>query len=359
MNNTITFSTTEGILDKESVTLAPGETSTVTLKVKPPQEEGAENITVVLNDGITLRKIDMKLISTNCYAAEITVQPSAQYACPHTSAVYAVTVKNTGKLNDSFTLDYGVGRETLTLDAGESKTVNITIPIDFEESGVYIVQMSLTSENGIQKSEKATLNVRPMSECYSVLVMDGNATVKTGEATGNAVYIKNTGKVAQTFNLTLKGPEWAYIKPTTASIEPGENETVYVYISPLYATEPGEYTVTVKAASQYASGSYDIKVTVPSTGQQQPAEEENKTAEETQPEQNESVSEENISTGQTGTNISLDVTIGENESEGAPITGMASESESQPTNPRTIAIAVISLIIIAILAIRFILLFKK
>jgi hypothetical protein len=44
---------------------------------------------------------------------------------------------------------------------------------------------------------------------------------------------------------------------------------------------------------------------------------------------------------------------------GVPITGAVSEQEGQTPESRTIAIAVIALLIIVILAVRFILLFRK
>ena len=174
-------------------------------------------------------------------------------------------------------------------------------------------------------------------------------TVETGKAIGKEVHVKNTGEVAGTFQISLEAPEWVLVKPVSVSLGPGEEENVYVYISPLYATEAGEYSVKIKADSQHASGDFDLRITVPE-GQMPPA------GNETQPPEQNATN----GTGQ-GTNITLNVSTDDGLNEtGVPITGeLTAEEQEADRQFRTMAIAVIAIIIIIILAARFVLLFKK
>ncbi len=344
VENTISLSTTFGELDQDEITLSPGETKEVHVKVVSPAEEGRTRITLTATDGVNTRTEEMTLVSERCYSAEAEVRPESVYACAGENANYSVFVNNTGSIADVFTVDYGIGSESMFLGSGQSGSVPVVIPVVYEEPGIYALQITISSQNGVNISRAASLNVLPKEECYSVLLSDGNGTIRTGEATGKAITVKNTGKLPQSLSVSLSGaPEWVYLEPQTLELETGEEGKVYLYVSPPFGTEPGEYRFSVVAGSKYSEGELPITVTVPG-------------------EEGENEAVVTIGEEKNETNVTLNVTTetGNESGEGTPITGIASGEETSPDKGlRITAIAVIVLLIIIILAIRFILLFRK
>ncbi len=330
VENTINLHSSYGILDKTQIILSPGEVETVTLTAATPQKEGVVNITLTTSDGVTSKEIEMKLVSENCYKEKLVITPEVQDTCPYTEVEYTVLVENTGKLPDNITLDYGLESKNFILLPGESKKINVKLSVEYEKPGMYSIPVTVTSEN-VNVSGEIKMNVKPMDECYSVMLYDGNATVETGKAEGKAISIKNTGEVLQKFVLSVDGPEWVYVEPRSLVLEPGEEGNAYAYISPPYATPPGNYTVKITASSNHTQGEFEMNVYIPG-------------------EIAENVTE-NITPEKT---VTLNVSLGENET-GMPITGMA---ETEKNEWKTLVVAVIMLIIIIILAARFILLFR-
>jgi uncharacterized membrane protein len=359
VENEISLSTSFGELEEETVTLAPGEIHEALIRVVSSAEEGVQEFNLTATDGVSTRVAEMRMISESCYSADMLIEPESQTACPYTNVEYMITVTNLGNLEDTYTVSYGVGSETVTLLPAESAEMFFILPADYPEAGVYAIRVNLTSANGIETSKVVSLNVKELGECYSVELTDGDGTVETGKAIGKEINVKNTGEVAGVFQLSLEAPEWVLIKPVTVSLESGQEESAYVYISPLYATTPGDYIVKVKAASQYATGEFDLTVTVPE-GQFEEVEPPEV------PEEPENVTEppeDNITTNETEptTNITLNVSTEDDEiNDSAPITGeVVGEDSDADRQFRTMAIAVIAIIIIIILAARFVLLFKK
>jgi uncharacterized membrane protein len=352
VDNEIALSTSFGELEDETLMLAPGETGEALIRVVSLAEEGVKEFSLTITDGVNTRVVQMRMITENCYSANLSIEPDSQTACPYTNVEYLITLTNTGNLEDTYTVSYGVGSETVTLPPAESAEMFFILPADYQEAGVYAIRVNLTSLSGLETSRIVSLSVKGVEECYSVELTDGDGTVETGKAIGKEINVKNTGEVAGTFQLSLEAPEWVLIKPVTVSLESGQDENVYVYISPLYATEAGEYSVKVRAASQYASGDFDLTVTIPE-GQFPGEIPENVTD---QP------PEENITTNETETtNITLNVSTEDGINDTSPpITGeVVGEDSESDRQFRTMAIAVIAIIIIIILAARFVLLFKK
>jgi hypothetical protein len=117
----------------------------------------------------------------------------------------------------------------------------------------------------------------------------------------------------------------------------GEDGSVFLYISPTFGTKSGSYDMKLKADSGKASDEIELTVEVPEISMEPP-----ETGEPSEP----------------SGNVSINVThpsVGDNET-APPITGGA--VEERPFW-KTAAVAVIALIIIAILVLRFVLLLKK
>ena len=142
--------------------------------------------------------------------------------------------------------------------------------------------------------------------------------------------------------ITMEGPDWAYLEPDEIHLGGEEEGVLYLYLSPGFGTNMDTYTVNIEADSGRASDSLDVAVIVPEdiTDVELPE----------PPEEPEEPEEPG--------NVSINVTHPEEPTgnETGPITGGA--VEERPFW-KTAAVALIALIIIAILVLRFVLLLRK
>ena len=139
------------------------------------------------------------------------------------------------------------------------------------------------------------------------------------------------------------GPDWAFLQPTELFLGSGEEGTLYLYLSPTFGTSRQTYTVSVRASSANSQANLDVSVVVPENISEVTVSEPEVPGEPEEP-----------------TNITINETHPEVPSSGndssLPVTGGA--VEERPFW-KTAAVAIIALIIVAILVLRFVLLLKK
>jgi uncharacterized membrane protein len=144
-------------------------------------------------------------------------------------------------------------------------------------------------------------------------------TIEECEAVVLPVELKNTGEKPVFYNVSITGPDWVYMEPTSFGLESGETVTSYLYLSPEFGTEEKTYSVAIKATSEYIELTETIDLIV----------------------------SENLTAPDQG--VSLNVSGG--------VTGQIVGGERPLW--KTIIVAIIALVIIIILAVRFILLVRK
>jgi hypothetical protein len=314
-----------GTLETSAMTLIPGEIKTTRLEVDITGLEEEVTITVSAADDDIYDDAAISLVVENCYAANLTIEPEMQAICPYDSVKYIVTLVNIGKLPDNYTLRYGDVTETLDLNSGELESFELTFLVPFEESGVYVVS-SFADSDHVSLTQTAALNVKAMDACYNA-ELDVETTKKIKPCTLDEcdaitlpVEINNTGEKPASYLVSLEGPDWVYMEPTGFDLGSGESDTAYIYLSPEFGVEENTYTITIKAESEHVELVKIVDVVVT----------------------------ENITAKEPG--ISLNASAGN-------ITGAIVGGERPLW--KTIVVAIIALIIIVILAVRFVLLVKK
>jgi uncharacterized membrane protein len=335
IEETFLITSTFGELSRDSVTLDAGESETTTLDVDTSDlPEGTVVIEVTASDGEITDTATAEVEVEECYTAEFSLQPDAVTVCPGAEIPYTIKVRNTGKETDNYTVEFAEESVSVSLEPGESHVINYDYEIPYIEEGRYLFTAELSSEGGISRLASSDINLKSSEACYGVELVDGPGAVDVGKATTIDITIKNTGEQADRFTVTMDGPDWAYIEPAEVHLGSGEEDSVYVYLSPGFGTLEGTYSVAIRAESDHASDELEIAVTVPENITEAPEE---PPEEEVPPE-----------------NVSINVTHpGEEE---PPITGEV--IEERPFW-KTAAVAVIALIIVLILILRFVLLFKK
>ncbi len=365
VKGTFVLSSTYGVLEQDSVTLEGGKASTFDLMVDTSDiPTGTVAIEVTAQDGRIADTATTEIRVEECFDASLRLQPEEVTVCPGARIPYTMTIDNTGKQADTYTLSYADQEKVVTLDAGEKRAVSYDYMIPYVEEGRYIFSVELTSEGGIDLLETSEISLRDSETCYGVELSDDMGIVNVGKAATVEVAIKNTGEQADTYKVEmLSGPDWAFLEPTEITLSGGEEDTLYLYLSPLFGTEQKSYVIKVRAESDHSSDELFVDVIVPQNGTivtpSEPDEEpsgngtgDNETMD-GEPEENGTA--EPSEPG----NISINVTHSdetEGGEEGSPVTGGA--VEERPFW-KTAAVAFIALIIVGILVLRFVLLLKK
>jgi uncharacterized membrane protein len=275
------------------------------------------------------------IVVENCYAASMDISPQNQSVCFGTPVNYTVSVKNTGKLADSYTLkldsQFMNASSQFSISPGQARIESFTVQAPAESQAKdYPIRFSLQSGH-LSASSQAILTVKPNSSCYSVqLISSDQKFVQICNASTLTVTVKNTGEKKDKFSLTVDGPSWAYLSPNSVELGGGQQQDVYVYLSPCFNVEKKAYGIGIKASSPSSQVQKTVSVNVVA----------NLTGLEIPPE------------NQTG-----NVTLPGGNITGGNVTGLILGLDTNGW--KLVAIVIITAVIIIILAIRFILLAKK
>ncbi|MCX6814886.1 MAG: hypothetical protein NTY20_04535 [Candidatus Aenigmarchaeota archaeon] len=268
IQDTFNVTATSGVLDFNKVVLDPKETKEFKLKILNITSPGNYSVKVkAQSDGIS-DDDSVIVVVDNCYSASMDISPQNISVCFGTPVSYTVAVKNTGKLSDNYTLraDSPVTNLTkqFTLGPNQVRMEYFTIQVPSEpQANDYLIKVTLQSEHTSAGSQ-SLLSVKPKTSCYSVQIIpkDEAKLVQICNATTLPVAIKNTGEKKDKYNLSIDGPQWAYISPNVVELSGGQQQEVYLYFSPCFGVEKKVYEMTIKASSPSAQVVKNIAVGV-------------------------------------------------------------------------------------------------
>lgn len=333
VEDTFDLVTALGSLGKTKVDLEPGESETVKLSIDTTGLIGTYMVEIVASSDEISDRSTVTLVIEDCYSAELNITPESHTTCPLTRMDYTVVLKNTGKLNDIYMVKFEDVTQEITMGSGESQT--FSFPAYAEESGAYVINVSARSEH-VSVEVQSILIVKTAEQCFSLqLTGDETAVVELYKAVALAINVRNTGENPDTYQLEVQGPAWAYLSPESISLEPGQEDDVYLYLSPSEESDTGTHTVIISASSSNAQAEYQVTVGVALD-----------------------ITDLNVTpTPSEGDNVTENVTTGNIILTLGNITGALIEEGERPLW-KTIVVAVITVIIIIILIVRFVILVK-
>lgn len=251
-----------GTLEKGKVSLESGEVEKVKLTVDSSgMDLGTNYVTVTARSGEVSDQNVIDLIVEDCYSLEFGVEPKEMEACTGDEITYTLSIKNTGKFASEYTLK--VDEEMIGvvfITPGESKTINTTLMVKYDQEETHELTFKAISE---QKSFEATseLIIEAKEDCYSVDLsgeVSETKMIEIGIGVSLPMKIKNSGERGDTYSLGIDGPDWVHMSESELSLEPGEEEDIYIYASPPYGVEDGVYTATVDVSSENAGNELDF-----------------------------------------------------------------------------------------------------
>ncbi len=254
-------------LDSSSVSLAPGQSTTVffTITVPTGQSEGKYTFKIIANS-----LWDTSRTSTQDYAVnvnkisslDITSAVLAKDASPGTDVVYTFTVQNTGNGVSTISPITAVAPEGwsamlsimgFTLNPGEQRTVTLTVTVPQNEVVcTKTISVTAVADAGVGQASKAitfTANVKQTNKA-TIALSDATVSAEPGETAVNVLTIRNTGNGLESFNLSVgMTTDWLvndYV--TSFTLPAGESKTITLKFdvpSDLTVARAGEYSVNV------------------------------------------------------------------------------------------------------------------
>ncbi len=258
------------ISSKESIMLNPHEVQDMDIGVDAISKAGVYHVSAIAYVGN--RRVASgvsELVVSNCYEASMKL-PTLSEAdlCRGDTIVYDVFVQNDGEKSDAYVLSYRGGEAEFMLGPGRNVTIETEIEIESDWGSTGHLYFDLESDNGVSLTDSVRFNVSEKDQCHSVDVIVSGADLSGGVKTAKGygipveVTVKNTGIRTGSYVLSLGGPEWAYITADSATIGPGGEEKVYVYLSPPYDIGEDDYSMIVLAESENAFASAEINASV-------------------------------------------------------------------------------------------------
>lgn len=257
-----------GTLNQNKVVLEPGEAKKLKLTVRTGALSPGEREIIIRasNEGISDTS-KVKLNVENCYSAKLDISKEEYSVCQRDSVNFTIKVKNTGKFEDSYTLEYANKEKEFTLKPGETAEFNYQFTAMYKPGSKHEIPIKLHSKE-IFLEKKVIINMKPSEECFLVDIRTQEGfpccEVKAPrcKATVVPLEIENKGKRADTYSLSLIGPDWTYLDKNKTSLSKQEHETVYLYISPPYEAELDNYTIDIITKSSKTEDKLSLNIQV-------------------------------------------------------------------------------------------------
>ena len=386
IDNTFTVKSSHGTPKDSSLVIGAGETKSTEIKIDTDNFSEEEVVLIDVTDGVVSDQESAILKIEECYSADVSVKSSKDSVCPCGSAEFTVAITNTGKLPDTYNIKFDGEEKSIQVASGETGSAIFTKSISCDQKDDLTVEFRVSSDYFEESVHTINLEVMEKSNCYSVhLITEGTIEeVQGGKATAVEINVVNDGLEADSYRIDVSGPAWSYVSPESAALDGGKSESIYLYFAPPFGTT-GAFDIEVISNSDMASSGLKFTVNVdggavsigeiisekpsepeeptepeePANETEEPTEPEepvNETEEPTEPEEPTNETEEpseNVTIGGEEDGISLNVSFGNGS-----ITGDVIGADDTDFW-KTITVAIITLIIILILVVRFAFLFKK
>jgi len=98
-------------------------------------------------------------------------------------------------------------------------------------------------------------------EDYSLFLFPDQDKLDTEVGKGALLRLRviNAGSFSDKYQVSLAGPEWAVIKPTSFNLKPEQSRSLFLYVSPGFEAE-GKYDLEVVVESKCVTESQRIEV---------------------------------------------------------------------------------------------------
>ena len=210
-------------------------------------------IQLVINDEQTYSNF-FNLTVLQGHTATLSINPSSQNASQCEAKSYQLTIRNTGRFNETVVLEAeGIpsnwaefSQNNFSLSRGASKTVNLTVqaPCNQELNDYdFEITVSLDSTD-FSVSQNASIEIENGQVIEIISPSSTNACIDT--ETRASISFKNTGRIEDSIRIELvDAPAWIKLSQTALALEENETKTVQLIALKTNA-DLGTFSPTIK-----------------------------------------------------------------------------------------------------------------
>ncbi|KWX76352.1 hypothetical protein AMQ84_15175 [Paenibacillus riograndensis] len=276
------YELTAGGRQVQQLAVKGGDTQSVNLQLEVPLKINKGSYTFAVNargqDSLTLK---VNVSEQGTFKTELAVDQSNMEGHSDTTFTYSAVLRNHTAQKQSYALAAqaadgwdvrikadGNSVTSVALEAGAEKNISIEAkPPEQVKAGTYKIPVTATSGSTSTQAELEAV----VTGTYGIQLSTSDNLLSTdvkagGERRINLV-ITNTGSapledVSLTSQGTPTGWEVSFDPSTVRTIAPGETATTQAIIKSSGNSLPGDYVVTLSAASAAKSATADMRVTV-------------------------------------------------------------------------------------------------
>ena len=241
--------------------LAPGFGSMGDYKVKVNVYPEKGDLKATANLDVEVRK---------CHSVSLNIPVDQDVVCKGVSSKYDIEILNDGEVSKNYGIDLDapswvnlVTENSINLKPNESSklvlNVNPTEDVDVNQYPVNVKAVA-SDESSASAQDSIILDVKDLDECFkSDLDTDyGNVVVYYDSGLLVPLTLINNGLKSATYTLALSGDasSFASLPKKEFSLDPGFNDTFYLYVAPNIKTSLGDYYVD---AELYAGDNLFLK----------------------------------------------------------------------------------------------------
>ncbi|MBW4085560.1 NEW3 domain-containing protein [Paenibacillus sp. S150] len=276
------YELTAGGRQVQQLAVKGGDTQSVTLQLEVPLEINKGSYTFAINaPGEASLNLKVNVSEQGTFKTELAVDQSNMEGHSDTTFTYSAVLRNHTAQKQSYALAAlaedgwdvrikadGNSVTSVELDAGAEKNISIEAkPPEQVKAGTYKIPVSATSGSTSTQAELEAV----VTGTYGIQLSTSDNLLSTdvkagGERRVNLV-ITNTGSapledVSLTSQGTPTGWEVSFDPSTVRTIAPGATATAQAVIKSSGNSLPGDYVVSLSAASAAKSATADLRVTV-------------------------------------------------------------------------------------------------
>ena len=214
------------------------------------------------------------------YEVSVSVSPKEMSLVPCKAGVFDINIKNTGELEDTFSITvtglpegwYSLSEDSVTLKSGASEIVYIFItPYCYGEFGVFEGTVTVSDDS----EDTDTFSLEVIADRMIEITLPEEITTCLGEETDVIATVKNTGKESEDITLTVSGEasDFVDLEESSFNLEPGKKKDVTLTVKP-EGIEVDDYSLELKATTEsYATDTastvikiiecYEVEVSYP------------------------------------------------------------------------------------------------
>ncbi len=249
-----------GALSSRYLTLVPGEEKQVMLSASSDRE-GNYSFDITATSGRAKATTRGTFTAIQCRNVEASIAPREETVCKGFGVNYSVEIKNSGMLDDTYSLASDIGRlekENISVKKGESSKASLIIPgnVLLENNTVNIKAVSL-GDSAISATAKSLLYTE---NCYNVssLAAVPEDRICAGKTAIFDIEIQNAGKLADDYAIDTS---FGGISKKYITLAPQEKETVWVAI-PTELNDSGKKEVIISISSKNSNAMQNLSLQI-------------------------------------------------------------------------------------------------